>query len=129
MSLLFCFEFAFSVCHFPRKTSFFADLAVFEAFFCHIFRSDFVAARFPSPLALLPLLFLSSSSSFALLASFCLSVQTALELQMEIVDPRKLGLSGVDISLGRIHDEHRPGDAVLRTLSGSDSRLLLGLCP
>ena len=41
--------------------------------------------------------------------------------------PEDVGLSGVSISLGRIHDEHRPGDRVLSTFSGSDSTLQLGM--
>ena len=104
--LLFCFEFAFLCAVFPQKKKkklvFFADLVVFGVFFAISCGRIFVAARFPSTLALLPLLFLSSSSSlglarvfllllllivpaggrrrriaplrFALLASFCLSV-------------------------------------------------------
>ena len=42
--------------------------------------------------------------------------------------PEPVGLSGVDIiSQGRIHDEHRPGETVFNTFSGSDSTLLLGV--
>ena len=47
--------------------------------------------------------------------------KTALELRTETVDP------SVDIiSVGRIHDELRTGDAGLSTFSGSDSTVLLG---
>ena len=40
--------------------------------------------------------------------------------------PEDVGLFGVANSSGGIHLEHRPGDRVLSTFSGSDSTLLLG---
>ena len=41
-------------------------------------------------------------------------------------NPDEVGLFGVSSSSGRIHREHRPGERVLSTLSGSDSTLRLG---
>ena len=72
--LLFCFEFAFCVPFFPRKKKLFflLTLSFWGRFFAISCGRIFVAVRFPSTLALLPLLFLSSSSSLGLARVFFL---------------------------------------------------------